>query len=124
MARIVEWREWEAQWAGIPDEGRTEGQVGCEPTKAVVYAGHGVTDANGQWKVSLDVITCGKPNLTGRPSIVAMPTWDTEPTARLVPIVMGAQLMGTTITVYSHYPHGAPAENVPFSWHCVIEFQC
>ena len=124
MARIIEWREMEAQWANVPDGGTLDGAVGCKGTQAIVYAGHGITDASGQWRVSLPSITCYNPKPHGRPSIVAMPTWDEEPTARLVPIVMGAQV-GTTgnVLVYSHYANTAePAPGVPFSWHCVVEF--
>ncbi len=122
MARIVEWREREAMWADVPDGGTLK-SVGCDGTQAIVYAGHGVTDMNGQWRVSLPGITCYNPKPRSRPSIVAMPTWDEEPTARLVPIIMGAQVGGGgNVLIYSQDPSGNPVDNVPFSWHCVMEF--
>jgi hypothetical protein len=122
MARIMEWREYEAQWALIPDDGGVPGKIGCEPAKLIIYAGHGVTDATGMWSTVLPWITCGMPEPTQLPSIVATPTWPFEPTATIKPTVLGAEISVRDLRIFSHDLTGKPAPNVPFSWHCVAQF--
>jgi hypothetical protein len=121
MARILQWREWEAQWVEIPDDGMVAGKVGCEPTKVIVYGGHGITDGNGVWTTVLPWITCGTPEPAGRPSIVATPTWDFEPTATITPTVLGAEVSARDIRIFSHHLDGSRAKEVPFSWHLIVE---
>jgi hypothetical protein len=121
MARIVQWREREAQWASIPDDGTIEGKVGCEPARVIVFAGHAVTDNNGVWTTVVPWITCGMPEPSERPSIVATPTWDFEPTATITPTVLGAEVSVRDMRIFSHNLDGTRARNVPFSWHCIVE---
>lgn len=121
MAKILQWREWEAQWVSIPDDGTVAGKVGCEPAKVIVYGGHGITDANGVWTTVLPWITCGKPEPDGRPSIVATPTWDLGPTATITPTVLGAEVSSRDIRIFSHHLDGSRAKDVPFSWHLIVE---
>lgn len=124
-SRIVEWKEREVQVIEIPIEGVREGPPPerCQPAYALVYAGHGRTNAGGSWTVSLPAISCERPAPGGdhRPSIVATPTTDglTDDVPR--PYVLVARTSGANITIWSFTLAGEIAPNVEFSWHCVVE---
>jgi hypothetical protein len=125
MSRVVEWKEREVQVVEIPREGVPEGPPpqNCEPSYALVYAGHGRTSPGGSWTVSLPAISCVQPAPGGdhQPSIVATPTTDgwTDDIPR--PFILVARTQGAQITIWSFRPDGEIAPDVEFSWHCVIE---
>ena len=123
--RVVEWKEREVQVIEIPLEGVRDGKPPneCQPSYALVYAGHGITNAGGSWTVSLPAISCLKPAPGGdhRPSVVATPTTNTPTDDIPRPYILVARTFGTGITIWSFFPDGKIAPNVEFSWHCIIE---
>lgn len=124
-SRVVQWKEREVQVLEIPREGVPEGPLPkeCEGIYALVYAGHGRTNAGGSWTVSLPAISCLQPAPGGdhQPSIVATPTTDgfTDDIPR--PYILVARTQGANITIWSFDPDGKRAPDVEFSWHCVVE---
>lgn len=125
-SRVVQWKEREAAVLEIPMEGVPDGDPqgpNCENTYALVYAGHGRTNAGSSWRVSLPAISCVRPAPGGdrRPSIVATPT-DSGMTADIPrPYLLVARTNGADITIWSYDADGNLAPNVEFSWHVVIE---
>jgi hypothetical protein len=124
-SRVVEWKEREVQVIEIPIEGVSQGPTpqACEPSFALVYAGHGRTNAAGSWITSLPAISCERPAPAGnrRPSIVATPTTDGTADAVPPPYILVAQTRGADIIIWSFFPNGQRALNVEFSWHCIVE---
>lgn len=123
-SRVVEWKEHPVQINEIPIEGIRDGQPqNCEPSYALLYAGHGRTDVSGAWRVSLPAISCVRPGPDGnrRPSVVATPISDAIPDVVPTPYILVAQTSGSEITIWSFDARGERATNVEFSWHCVVE---
>lgn len=124
-SRVVQWKEVEVQINEIPRGGVPEGPPpeNCEGSYALVYAGHGRTNAAGSWTVSLPAISCLRPAPGGdhQPSVVATPTTD-GPTKDIPrPFILVARTRGADITIWSFLPNGERAPEVEFSWHCVVE---
>ncbi len=124
--RIIQWKEREVRVRAIPLEG-THGkdvESKCEEVPyALGYAGHGRTGAGGSWTVSLGAINCIPigPAHNSQPSVVATPTTDgpTDDVPR--PYTLVVRTNYPTVTVWSFHPDGSIADNVSFSWHCVVE---
>jgi hypothetical protein len=124
-ARIIQWAEREVRVRVIPVEGLPDKKTSseCEGSHAIVYAGHGRTGSGGSWTVSLRAINCIPPGPAHnhQPSVVATPTTDgpTDDIPRPYNLVVRTNY--PTITIWSFRPNGDLAENVAFSWHCIVE---
>lgn len=124
-ARITQWAEREVAVREIPIEGWPDQESGkeCEGSHALVYAGHGRTGSGGSWTISLRAINCIPPGPAHnrQPSVVATPTTD-GPTADIPrPYILVVRTNYPTITIWSFDPAGELADNVAFSWHCIVE---
>lgn len=124
-SRVVQWKEVQVQVKEIPRDGVLEGDPPkeCEPSYALVYAGHGRTNAGGSWTVSLPAISCISPAPGGdrQPSIVATPTTDGPTDDIPRPYILVARTQDANITIWSFGPDGGLVPAVEFSWHCIIE---
>ncbi|HEX5758705.1 MAG TPA: hypothetical protein VF121_05885 [Thermoanaerobaculia bacterium] len=124
-SRVVQWKEVQVQVNEIPRKGVPEGEPPkeCESSYALVYAGHGRTNAGGSWTVSLPAISCLSPAPGGdrQPSVVATPTTDGPTDDIPRPFILVARTQGANITIWSFEPNGERARDVEFSWHCIIE---
>lgn len=123
-ARIIQWKEREVAVRQIRLDGGSDDVHGeCDSSYAYVYAGHGRTGGGGSWTISLPAINCMPPGPAHnrQPSVVATPTTDgpTDDVPRPYTLVVRTNL--PNITVWSFHPNGELAENVAFSWHCVVE---
>lgn len=123
-SRVVQWKEREVQVNEIPREGVPEGPPPekCDPSYALIYAGHGRT-TGGSWTVSLPAISCLRPAPGGdhQPSIVATPTTESATDDIPKPYILVARTQGANITIWSFHLNGEIAQDVEFSWHCIIE---
>ena len=124
-SRVVQWKEREVEINEIPRTGMPEGDGPhqCEQSYAVVYAGHGVTNAGGSWTVSLPAISCLKPAPGGdhQPSVVATPTTEANTDDIPLPYVLAVRTNGNLVTIWSFDLHGERAAHVEFSWHIIVE---
>ncbi|HEX8409880.1 MAG TPA: hypothetical protein VF883_13550 [Thermoanaerobaculia bacterium] len=123
---MVQWKERDALVLEIPMEGVPQGEAQdekCDGTYALVYAGHGRTNAGSSWRVSLPAISCLRPAPGGdrRPSVVATPTDSgmTDDVPR--PYLLVVRTNGADITIWSYAADGNLAPDVEFSWHVVVE---
>lgn len=125
MTRIIEWKEREVSIREIPIEGWPDGKLpkDCEPRYAIVYAGHGRTNAAGSWTVNLPAINCIPigPAHDAQPSVVATPTGNGFLDDIPRPYILVSRITPTTITIWSFHANGERAPNVDFAWHCVVE---
>ena len=125
-SRVIQWQEVEASVLEIPIEGIADAPppgAGCEPSRALVYAGHGRTGGGGSWRLSLPAISCLQPVPGGdrRPSVVATPTDAGMHDSVARPYLLVARTNGAEITIWSYHPNGTLAPAVEFSWHVVVE---
>lgn len=124
-SRVVQWKEREVQVKEIPREGVEGGDVPqeCDSSYALVYAGHGRTNAAGSWRVSLPVISCLHPAPGGdrQPSVVATPTTEADTDDIPPAYILVVRTQGADITIWSFFPNGQIAPGVDFSWHCIVE---
>lgn len=123
-SRVVQWKELEVKVNEIPREGVPQGEPHeCDSSYALVYAGHGVTNGAGYWTVSLPAISCLAPAPGGdhQPSVVATPTTEADTDDIPRPYVLAVRTDGNRVTVWSFNLHGAPAPDVEFSWHIIVE---
>ena len=122
-SRVVQWKELDVKVNEIPREGVPQGEPPheCESSYALVYAGHGVTNGNGYWTVSLPAISCLSPAPGGdrQPSVVATPTTEGNDVPR--PYVLVVRTNGYHVTIWSFDLHGNRAPDVEFSWHIIVE---
>ena len=124
MTRIVQWKQQPAQ-------ARVEDRKECDGTYAYVFAGHGVTDSRGVFRISLTDIVCEPPGIRhdSTPSITALTTYGRrgdDAAARVGfiphPFLLSAFVFGNDVTIHSFQVDGrTPAPDVPFSWHMVFE---
>lgn len=124
-SRVVQWKEPQVKVNEIPRAGVPEGKPPqeCDSSYALVYAGHGVTNAAGSWTVSLPAISCLSPAPGGdrQPSVVATPTTEANTDDVPRPFVLVVRTNGNLVTIWSFDLHGQPAPHVEFSWHIIVE---
>jgi hypothetical protein len=124
MNRIVQWKEGRAS-------AKVEDRKECDSTNAYVFAGHGVTDDHGVYRISLRDIVCDAPGIRhdSTPSITALTTYgsrDANRTAKVGfiphPFLLSAFVFGDDVTIHSFAVDGrTPVPGVQFSWHMVFE---
>ena len=125
MTRIVQWKEVRAA-------AKVEGRKECDSTYAYVFAGIGVTDDHGVYRISLRDIVCDPPGIRhdSTPSITALTTYGSrgadDRAARVGfiphPFLLSAFVFGDEVTIHSFAVDGrTPVPGVQFSWHMVFE---
>jgi len=124
-SRVVQWKQQEVLVNEIPIEGVPKGEPSqrCQGAFALVYAGHGRTNAGGSWTTHLPAISCFSPAPGGDhlPSVVATPITVGDVSIPPRPVILSAHVNGATITIWSLDPGGQWVPDVEFSWHCIVE---
>jgi len=130
MSRLVQWKQDPVRVKNVRLEGGDvpRGEE-CDSSYAYVYAGHGVTDINGVWRIRLGDVTCDPPGPRhdSVPSVVATPTYGILESKAAgggfppPPTYLVALVLGDDISIHSFEPDGQRKPDVPFSWHCVVE---
>ncbi|HEX6087566.1 MAG TPA: hypothetical protein VF266_23745 [Thermoanaerobaculia bacterium] len=124
MTRIVQWKQQ-------PAKAKIEERRECDDTYAYVFAGIGITDDHGVYRISLRDIVCDAPGIRhdSMPSITALTTYGsrgTDQTAKVGfiphPFLLSAFVFGDEVTIHSFAVDGrTPVPQVQFSWHMVFE---
>jgi hypothetical protein len=123
MKKIIQWQQSvQVRKANIERELMQKGP--CVEGRAIVLAGHGITDKHGKWTMDLAKAFCPGGEMIGQPSFVATATnapTEKEPAPLPLPVVLSASISGTLVRVQAWSFGGPPSKGaVAFSWHCVV----